>query len=133
MNFDYAHPEIDPAHPSEPNLKLLSNHGFGRFSVPVGNGVTVSALRFDDADLDAGNDWTASTSNGSVTWTAPTGANSLDWGTLYHFEFVADAPPGNGDVNLVGVATSTEAELPYELSILVPTASGDTLFKNGFD
>jgi hypothetical protein len=101
--------------------------------VPVGNGVTVSALRFDDADLDAGNDWTASTSNGSVTWTAPTGTNSLDWGTLYHFEFVADAPPGNGDVNLVGVATSTEAELPYELSILVPTASGDTLFKNGFD
>jgi hypothetical protein len=134
MNFDYAHPEIDPAHPSEPNLKLVSNHGFDRFSVPVADGVTVSALRFDDADLDAGNDWTASTSNGQVTWTAPAGTNSLDWGTLYHFEFVASAPPtGTADVHLVGVATSTEAELPYGLSMLVPAAPDDTLFKNGFD
>jgi hypothetical protein len=60
--------------------------------------------------------------------------NSLDWGRLYHFEFVADAPPtGTGDVHLVGAATSTEAELPYQVSMLVPAGPDDTLFKNGFD
>ncbi|MFI4970123.1 MAG: hypothetical protein ACHP7D_07940 [Lysobacterales bacterium] len=134
MNFDYAHVQIDPAHPTEPNLKLDSNHGFDRFSVPVGAGVNVSGLRFDDADGDAGNDWTASTAGGAVTWSAPAGANSLDWGTLYHFEFVADAPPGgDGTVELVGVATDTEPEQPNTLSILVPQAPNDIIFADGFD
>jgi hypothetical protein len=134
MNFDYSHPEIDAAHPSEPDLKLDADHGFGRFSVPVASGVTVSALRFDDADLDAGNDWSASTDGGQVTWTAPSGANSLDWGTMYHFEFVADAPPtGTGNVHLVGVATASDAELPYELSIRVPATPDDTIFRSGFE
>jgi hypothetical protein len=135
MNFDYAHAQIDAAHPSEPNLKVDSNHGFDRFSVPVGAGVTVTGLRFDDADVDAGNDWSASTADSAVTWSAPAGANSLDWGTMYHFEFVADAPPSSkGAIELVGVATESEPEEPYTLSILVPQApSNDTIFANGFD
>ena len=135
MNFDYSHPQVDPAHPDEPNLKLDSNHGFASFSVPVADGVSVSGLRFDDADLDGGNDWSASTSGGNVTWTAPTGANSLDWGTMYHFEFVADAPPtGTGNVHLVGVATDSEPEVPYDLPIRVPAApDNDTIFRSGFE
>ena len=35
--------------------------------------------------------------------------------------------------NILYAGLRSGAELPYELSILVPTASGDTLFKNGFD
>lgn len=134
MNFDYAHARIDPAHPSEPNLMVDSTHGFSRFSVPFGAGVAVSGLRFDDADLTAGNDWPASTAANRVTWSAPAGSNSLDWGTLYHFEFVANAPPSaSGAVQLVGIATADEPELPYTLDIIVPQAAGDVIFQNGFD
>lgn len=135
MNFDYAHAQIDAAHPTEPNLMVDTNHGFARFSVPVPSGTNVSGLRFDDTDTDTGDDWTASTANNAVTWTAPAAGNTLDWGTMYHFEFVANAPPNaDGTVNLVGVATATEPEQPYTLSILVPQAAiDDTIFQNGFD
>jgi hypothetical protein len=136
MNFDYTHPDIDPAHPSEPDLKLLANHGFKTFSVPVGAGATVSAMRADDADLDASNDWTASNTDGTVTFSAPADANSLDWGTMYHFEFVANTPPAaGGSVHLVGVATSSEAEQPFDLTILAPQPKivDDTIFAGAFD
>ena len=128
-NFDYAHAAVDPAHPSEPNLKLDANHGFVRFSVPITVGTTVGELRFDDADLDVGNDWASSISADAVTWTAPAGANSLDWGTLFHFEFVSTAPPADMDLGLVGAATASEGELPY----VVPIHFGDAIFIDGFD
>jgi hypothetical protein len=131
-NFDYAHAEIDPAHADEPNLMVDSNHGFARFSVPLPQGATATSLRFDDADDDATNDWTASTANQSVTWTAPIG-NSLDWGTLYHFELVANAAPASGSIGLVGIATDVEPEQPYTLDVLVPGGAGDAIFGNGFD
>ncbi|HEY0229614.1 MAG TPA: hypothetical protein VGC55_00060 [Dokdonella sp.] len=134
MNFDYAHVQIDPAHPTEPNVKVDSNHGFKSFSVPVGAAATISGLRFDDADLDATNDWSTSAADGNVTFTAPAGANSLDWGTLYHFEFVANAPPASGgSVHLVGVSTDSEPEQPFDLTILAPQLPNDTIFANGFD
>jgi hypothetical protein len=133
-NFDYAHAEINAMHPNEPNLALVSDHGFARFSVPVGPGVTASALRFDDVDTNAANDWTATIADNHVTWTA-TNNNSLDWGTMYHFEFVADAPPAstNAAVELVGIATAVEPEIPYTLDTIVPQAVDDTIFSDGFD
>ena len=134
-NFDYAHVQIDPAHPNEPNIKVDSNHGFSTFSVPVGTGA-ISGLRFDDTDNNAANDWSATTTGGNVTWTMPSGQNSLDWGTMYHFEFVSNQPPQatGGAVHVTGIATATEAELPYDVSILTPQAGpDDTIFKNGFD
>ena len=78
--------------------------------------------------------WTVSTANHAVTWTGEAG-RSLDWGTMYHFEFVANAPPGNGAVQLVGVATASEPELPYTLDILTPQAVTitDRIFADGFD
>jgi len=133
QNFDYAHAQIDAAHPDEPNLKVVSNHGFGRFSVPIAAGTTITGLRFDDTDTGANNDWTVSTAGNAVTWTGQVG-HSLDWGTMFHFEFVANAPPGSGAIQLVGVATQTEPELPYSLDILTPqAASNDDIFDNGFD
>jgi hypothetical protein len=132
MNFDYAHVRIDPAHPAEPNMKLLSNHGFARFSVPLPAGATASVLRFDDADGDSGNDWQAAATGGAVTWTAPAAGNTLDWGTLYHFEFISNTAPAANTLTLVGAATATEAELPYTMALLGPQAD-DTIFANGFD
>ncbi len=133
QNFDYAHAQIDPAHPDEPNLMVDSNHGFARFSVPIPAGTTVSATRFDDADIDPTNDWTVSTDNSAVTWTAPATTNSLDWGTMFHFEFVSGTAPIAGAVQVVGIATATEPEQPYWLNILAPTGRQDLIFANGFD
>lgn len=135
MNLDYAHAQINAAHPDEPNLKLDSNHGFDRFSIPLPSGVTVSDLRFDDADLDTANEWTSTTSKGALTWTAPAGANTLDWGTLYHFEFVANSAPGAAvATQLTGAATADEPEQPFTVSILAPAAlTDDTIFDNGFE
>jgi len=136
QNFDYSHSQIDAAHPDEPNMMLDSNHGFVSFGVPINTGVTVTDLRFDDTDTDSTNDWASSLSSDHVTWTAPAGSNSLDWGTMYHFEFVANAPPtATGTLQLVGIATDTEPEQDYTLDTLVPQAQApdDTIFQNGFD
>src|SRR5215470_8700241 len=108
-------------------MMLDSDHGFSRFSVPLGPGITPTAIRFDDADTNAGNNWTVSTANNAITWTM-TGANSLDWGTMYHFEFVASAAPAaTGTVSLTGIATASEPEIPYTLGIIVPQATNDTI------
>jgi hypothetical protein len=132
MNFDYAHVRIDPSHSTEPNLKVLENHGFSRFSVPLAGGAIAASLRFDDADGNASNDWTVSTNGDAVTWNAPAVGNMLDWGMLYHFEFIANAPPSAATVGIVGAPTSTEGNLPYTLGLLAP-AVDDTIFRNGFD
>ncbi len=121
MNFDYAHVRVDPAHASEPNLKVLSNHGFRRFGVALPRRVRISDLRFDDADNDAGNDWRATTRDDAMTWTAPASGNTLDWGLLFHFEFVADAAPVAGRaITLVGVATEDAPELVHTLALPGP-------------
>jgi hypothetical protein len=49
---------------------------------------------------------------------------------MFHFEFVANAPPGSGAIELVGVATTTESELPYSLDVLTPQAASND--DNGF-
>jgi hypothetical protein len=128
-NFDYAHAQIDAAHPTEPNLMLDSNHGFVRFSVPLSAGTSVSAPHFDDADTLPGNDWSVATSSSAITWSAPVGSNSLDWGTLYAFEFVSNRPPADTQVTLIGTATASEPEKAY----VVPIQFGDTIFVDGFD
>lgn len=121
MNFDYAHARVDPAHPREPDLKLLSNHGFAQFGVALSRGARVTDIRFDDGDDDRGNDWSATTSAGTVEWTAPIAGNTLDWGTLYHFEFTANVAPGVGsEISLVGAATTDEAAPHYTLQLLGP-------------
>jgi hypothetical protein len=120
MNFDYAHVRSDPAHAHGPDLKLLENRGFARFGVPLPHGVTLTSLRFHDADGDAGNDWTAAISGDTVAWSASDAGNTLDWGTLYSFEFTANAPPTARRVGLAGAATATDAERSYTLDLIGP-------------
>ncbi len=131
-NFDYAHAQIDAAHPNEPNMMLDSDHGFDGFSVPIATGVAVSGLRFDDTDVFPSNDWTSGVSGARVTWAAPAG-NSLDWGMMFHFELVADAPPADGSVVLDGIATATEPGQPYTIDTIVPAGANDPIFRDGFD
>jgi hypothetical protein len=89
MNLDFARAQTQGA---EPNLRVLSNAGFNSVAIPVGS-ATLSDIAFSDGDLDATNDWTASISNGVITWVAPTG-NPLNWGTMFRFSFITDKGPG---------------------------------------
>jgi len=120
MNLDYAHAEIDPAHAAPPDLRVVAAHGFDRFRVPLAAGVDIAALAFADADGDAANDWNVRVADGALVWTAPPAANTLDWGTLYAFTFVASAAPARGDVGLDAVATASEPALRYAVGALVP-------------
>lgn len=94
--YDYAVFNTDFARAltqgNTPNLRVLSNKGFDRFSIPVPTDATITDVWFSDGDLDAANDWQATVSDGQVSWNAPIG-NTLDWGTLYSFSITANRPP----------------------------------------
>lgn len=135
MNFDFARAVIDPAHASEPDLKLLSNAGFAGIEIPFPVDITADELSFADADRDPGNAWSGHVANDKLSWQAPVdggiSSNTLDWGTLYSFSFVASTPPGPADVSL-RVAT-TQAGLPatYTVQSLAPRA--DLIFADGYE
>ncbi len=122
MNFDYAHVRFDPVHAEGADIRLLESRGFARFGVPLPRGVIATSLHFDDADGNAGNDWTAATTGDTVGWSAPDASDTLAWGTLYHFEFTANAPPTARRVAIGGAATATEAERPYTIDLIGPAA-----------
>jgi hypothetical protein len=95
MNLDFSRAITEGA---EPNLRVLSNQGFNGLAVPAGT-ATITDLKFSDGDLDATNDWTASVSGGNVFWVAPAG-NSLNWGTMFRFSFIANRAPGRNSFQL---------------------------------
>lgn len=94
--YDYALHNLDFSRAvtqgSGNSLRVLSSTGFNRFSLPVPADATVTDVWFSDGDLDATNQWTASTGGGQVSWSAPAG-NTLDWGVLYAFSVTVDRPP----------------------------------------
>ncbi len=114
MNVDFAHAVLDPAHATgdlsvnPQGLKLLSNVGFSRFSIPLAAGVNISNLTFADADANAANDWAVTVADGRIVWQSPTG-NELAWGTLYAFGFDADQAPNSGSVALVSAPSAAGA------------------------
>ena len=127
MNLDFARAVTQGA---EPNLRVLSNKGFDRFSVPLPAGVVASATRFSDGDVNAANDWIVDTSGGRVTWTA--GSQTLDWGSLFAFSLTANSAPVAADGNLrVAQAGSPAA---FDLATFAPApVVSDVIFANGFD
>lgn len=80
-----------------------SDRSVGSFSIPVADATSLFDIRFGDVDYHSGEpfdgtDWSFSRNAGVATWsTTPfaqdPNANALRWGTLYTFEFTADAPP----------------------------------------
>ena len=135
MNFDFARALIDPAHASEPNLKVLSNAGFDAMHVQLPSGISADSLEFADADRDSGNAWAPDTGAGSVGWTAPasggTSINTLDWGTLYSFSFVASTAPGPSQVSLHVANTGAGLPTSYAVPSLGPRA--DLIFADGYE
>jgi hypothetical protein len=116
MNLDFARAVTSG---TNPNIRVERNNGFDSFAVPVPEDAVVSATWFSDGDTNAGNDWTASTNGGRVTWIAPAG-NTLNWGTLFSFSITVNKPP----VTAVGELHIAEAGSPagYVLETLAPTA-----------
>ncbi|GAA0721034.1 BACON domain-containing protein [Dokdonella soli] len=117
MNLDFSRATTQG---SEPNLKVLSNKGFDSFSVPLPAGATVSATRFSNGDLSAANDWSVSTSGGSVTWTAQASGPTLDWGSLYAFSLTVNVPPGSVSSTLHVAQTGSPAS--FHVATLGPVS-----------
>jgi hypothetical protein len=131
MNHDFAREEITGVEANH-TMRVLSNHGFRRFSVPRAAGVTISQVQFDDGDSLAVNDWTASDTGTAVEWTSPSAAASLNWGSLSRFSFVANQAPGDVQV----VLEVTRSGSPASYSALLPgpsTAIIEGIFADGFE
>ena len=92
MNMDFSRPanarrRAEPARASkQPGLRC-------NFSGARGHRRPITDITFSDGDLDASNDWTASISNGTVTWVSANRANPLNWGTMFRFSFITDQAP----------------------------------------
>ncbi|NCT67308.1 MAG: hypothetical protein GXC76_06635 [Rhodanobacteraceae bacterium] len=118
MNLDYARAVTEG---NAPNIRVRSNKGFDRFSVPLPEGAVVSATWFSDGDVNAANDWTVDTSGGQVSWTAPASGNTLDWGTLFSFSFTVNKAP----LDSLGELRVAEAGSPsgYTVATLAPSGA----------
>lgn len=116
MNFDFARAVTQG---SEPNLRVVRNDGFNRFSVRVGDGVAISQIAYADGDP-ARADWTATQTATAIEWAAPDAAASQNWGVMARFSFVADRAPVNAAATL-GV---TEPGTPASYDVASVKAGG---------
>jgi hypothetical protein len=126
MNFDFARTVAQGA---EPDLRVVRNLGFGSFSVDLVGFINVTNISFGDGDSSPANDWPGAATSDHVTWTAPAGGE-LNWGSLFRFSFVADAPPLRAGRAVLGVA---EPGTPASYSVASLRADNDTIFVDGFD
>lgn len=122
MNLDYARVQVDPAHPREPDLRLLAQRGFARFVLHLPEGVSASDMRSAGMGDEDGDGWRATQHGMTLAWTAPSHANTLEWGMLRHFEFVAAVAPGLVEGRIVGAAMPDAPEQAYALQIPGPAA-----------
>lgn len=82
---------------------LNSHRSAKSFSIPFDPSGTITNIGFHDVDYHSGEpfsglDWTATTSNGVITWSTQDfgvnpNANALRWGTLYNFRFDINRQP----------------------------------------
>lgn len=126
MNFDYARVQVDPAHPHEPDLRLLAQRGFARFALKLPQGVRAGDMRSAGMGDDDSGGWHAAQQGRTLEWTAPSHANTLEWGMLRHFEFVAAAAPGSIAVQLVGAAMPDAPEQVHALQLPGPAVTPQT-------
>jgi hypothetical protein len=117
----------------------LMNHDFDRqirsLAIPVAPGMSVTGVGFSDADADSANDWQAQVGSTQVVWStsnADPGANALDWGTLYHFHFTADAAPQTSTATLLPLEPGLAPQL--QITTVAPAAPAPAeIFSDGFE
>jgi len=130
MNFDFARAETQG---SEPNLRVLSNRGFDRFSVSVPAGVTILSPSSDVGDESSATNWRARIADGAITWSTDASVGgigsstrppattlpTLDWGTLYAFSFISTSPPADASAILHVATAGSPAQ--FEVQTLAPS------------
>lgn len=97
------------------------------FELDLPPGVIISDVQYLDGDKVGGNDWTHSTTDNKLTFTAPMDG-ALEWGFMNTFVFVANAAPDAGDVSI----ETFERPLIHSASVLTPGGL-ENLFKHGFE
>ena len=131
--YDYAMFNYDLTRPitagAEPDLQVLRNHGVAQVTLSLVDGALAEEHLYADGDDDAGNDWPATTSIGSVAWEAPDAGAYLEWGSLVTLRVISAARPGRGPMQLAFAEAGVPAFLVAD--VLVPDAS--QLFRDGFD
>jgi hypothetical protein len=131
-NFDFARAVYGaPPNDEPPNLRIVSNRGFSRFTVPIpSGGAALEANHFADTDIDPANNWQAAIGDGgvgigpAVTWEAPAG-NELNWGTMFRFSLVTNTAPSDANLgNVVLDVADVGSPAMLQATMMVPRASG---------
>ncbi len=131
MNFDFARAVTAGQGTGHgPDPRVVSNMGFDSLSIPAGG--AIGATNFRNGTVDNANAWTSSTTDGTVTWTAPQGA-TLDWGTMYSYSIVSSTGPVAGNATLHVAEDGTPASYDVATLVPAPSAPDDTVFTDGFD
>jgi hypothetical protein len=130
------------------------DRGIQSFSIPLGNGVTLSNVGFHAppqhpgwaADGTFNNlgysnaPWTQSQTGGSMTWSSETlaqnpNANAIRWGTMYNFRFDSNRPPQNMNATIgffkTGAPITVAIQGPSGTTISSATVSGRVMRQNG--
>ncbi|HVF35351.1 MAG TPA: hypothetical protein VND91_08510 [Candidatus Saccharimonadia bacterium] len=128
MNFDYADPVTERSESDVGGLRVVRNRGIAAIRLQVPGATTTESYDMHDGTGSGADDWAATRSADSVAFAAPAG-NTLDWGSMYRYSFVADAPPVAGTATL----DPFEPGAPdFSVATLVPRSS-DVQFADGFE
>jgi hypothetical protein len=111
---------------------MVENHDYDpqvqTISLPLSEFSSMTDFVFADTDENAGNDWTVTHANNTLTLQAPED-NELDWGILYSFSFTSDGEPTAGDITLTGKENAGDT---FNSSLIVPFYD-DLIFESGFE
>lgn len=95
-NHDFMVSELGGA---PPNLEVFHNRGIVGLLIPAWDDVTVENQEFARADRMTGQGWLMERQPGSASWRDPDNT-PLDWGLMYRFSMLVDAPPIESEVLL---------------------------------
>ena len=128
MNLDFARATLTG---SVPNQTVSNNFGFNRLRVGMRPGAAISNVVYNDGDAVRA-DWTMNTGANFIEWTAPTAADSLNWGVMQSLSFTANEAPF-AEAVMLGV---TNAGSPTEYAVdsfSVGQPAEAALFVDGFE
>lgn len=124
------------------------------FSIPIGNGVTLSNIGFrmppqhpgsaNDGTMNSAGfssaAWTQTQTGAAMSWASETlaqnpNANAIRWGTMYNFRFDSNRPPTNANATVgffkTGSPMSVQVQAPSVVAASNVTISGRVLTSSG--
>ncbi len=123
MNIDFARARTEG---SEPNLRVLNNHGFDRILLNIPAALPIESSEWSDG-TGLLTPWASERSGDQFGWAATEAAASLTWGTLLRLSLVAAADPVVTDLEL-------RVQEPGSPALLVlQTLAPSELFRDGFE